>query len=202
VLEFAAAAAAAMEVRAKADAREAARLARSSSLSVVLDYNTLEGSFLITGVLVLMGGLAFSSNAIAPGSLPYYVVVAAIIVLVFGAIGSFTWVLAFELYRALRFADVLTKARQYQDTVLARADEARRAAASLARFRLQAARGHTSPTRRAELVPVRREELAPPGLGASGRRASRGVAHRPELDGRTDKLVPGRTTVRGAGRFS
>ncbi|KAA0161651.1 hypothetical protein FNF27_08145 [Cafeteria roenbergensis] len=130
----AAAAAQAMEAQARQEAREAARAAKESSLSFVFDYNTLEGSFLITGVLVLMGGLAFSSNAIKPGSVAYVIVVAAIVLLVVGALGSFVWILGFELYRSLRFADVLTKARMFQDSVLAKSVRAKRTASVLARF--------------------------------------------------------------------
>ncbi|KAA0148714.1 hypothetical protein FNF29_06496 [Cafeteria roenbergensis] len=134
MLAFAAAATAAIEAKAREEAREAARLAKESSLSFVFDYNTLEGSFLITGVLVLMGGLAFSSNAIEPGTPAYFAVVAAIVLLVAGALGSFVWILGFELYRSLRFADVLTKARLYQDSFLAKQSRAAKASSSLAAF--------------------------------------------------------------------
>jgi hypothetical protein len=131
--QFASVAAAALEVKAREDAIHAAKIARNSSLAFKFDYNALEGSFLITGVLVLIAGLAFSSNALVSGTPQYYVIVFGISLLIAGALLGFLWILGFELYRSLRFADVLTKARAFQDRAKLSAKRRTDAAARLSK---------------------------------------------------------------------
>lgn len=105
------------------EARHAARVAAQSSLRFSFDYNALESSFLITSVLVLLGGIAFSSSALQRGSLMYILVVAVLCTLVILAIVSFGWMLIFELYRSLRFANLIRQARAFQERARVRAKE-------------------------------------------------------------------------------
>lgn len=94
--------------------RRAADLTMKSAVGTVVDYNQLETVFVFTAMLVLLAGMVFNSNAFGSGSVGYIVLTIAVCAIIIGTVLSFTLLIIFEVYRAIRFADVHAAARSLE----------------------------------------------------------------------------------------
>ncbi len=73
---------------------------------VMEDYNHLESTFLISGMLVLLAGLVFNGGGFRVGSAPHHLLTAAVASIVIGATVTFVVLIAVELYKSFRDADL------------------------------------------------------------------------------------------------
>jgi hypothetical protein len=71
---------------------------------VMEDYNHLESTYLISGMLVLLAGLVFNGGGFRVGSVPYHLLTAAVAGIVVFATVAFVVLLAVELYKSFRDA--------------------------------------------------------------------------------------------------
>jgi hypothetical protein len=92
-------------------AREAAIRAVKSTASHVIDYNGLETAFVMSAMLVLLSGMVFNSTAFSVGSPGYVVLTVVVCGVVIGTVVAFVSLVAFEVYRAVRFSGIHEAAR-------------------------------------------------------------------------------------------
>lgn len=88
--------------------------AAQQSAKFVFDYNALESSFLSCAMTVLLCGTMFSSAELETGSIAHVlltVLVASVVVL---SLLAFVGILGFEIWRAIKFAAVMARARLYE----------------------------------------------------------------------------------------
>ncbi len=78
----------------------------------VVNYNVLEGWFLIASVAVILLGMVFSSKGLAPGSTLYSMLVVATVLIICTAIFSFVVLMALEMLRAFKFVNLSSIAGQ------------------------------------------------------------------------------------------
>ncbi len=71
---------------------------------VMEDYNHLESTFLISGMLVLLAGLVFNGRGFRAGTAPYHLLTACVVFIVIAATVSFVVLIAVELYKSFRDA--------------------------------------------------------------------------------------------------
>uniref|UniRef100_A0A7S1GCG6 IPT/TIG domain-containing protein n=1 Tax=Bicosoecida sp. CB-2014 TaxID=1486930 RepID=A0A7S1GCG6_9STRA len=144
--------------------------ARKSAV-FVFDYNQLESSFLSCAMTVLLCGTMFSSAEFSPGSVPHVLLTIVVAGVVGVSLLAFAGILGFEIWRAVKFAAVLAKARVYE---LERLQSLRRALSrGMSRLNI------TSPKarRRANTDDFRRASLAfkaSPGEAGGGSRGGGG----------------------------
>lgn len=80
--------------------------ARSRLLSFVVDYNTLESSFLISSMFILLGGMVFSSAAFKRGSVAYVILTVLVTAMIVISTSVFVYLLVFEVFRAIRYSSL------------------------------------------------------------------------------------------------
>ncbi len=73
---------------------------------VMEDYNHLESTYLVSGMLVLLAGLVFNGRGFPAGSVPYHFLTAAVAFIVISATVTFVVLIAVELYKSFRDADL------------------------------------------------------------------------------------------------
>jgi hypothetical protein len=73
---------------------------------VMEDYNHLESTYLISGMVVLLAGLVFNGGGFRVGSVPYQMLTVVVAAVVIGATIAFVVLLAVELYKSFRDADL------------------------------------------------------------------------------------------------
>jgi hypothetical protein len=73
---------------------------------VMEDYNHLESTYLISGMVVLLAGLVFNGGGFRVGSVPYQMLTVVVAAVVVGATVAFVILLAVELYKSFRDADI------------------------------------------------------------------------------------------------
>jgi hypothetical protein len=74
----------------------------------------LESCFLVSAALVLMAGMVFSADGFTPGSTGYNLLTALVSATIVIATATFTVLLAFEVYRSVKYAEAHALARQVE----------------------------------------------------------------------------------------
>ena len=80
----------------------------------VIDYNHLETAFLTTSIVILMLGMVFTSQGFPAGSVGYDILTAVAVVIIVLSTAVFMSLLAFEVYRSLKFSALNDAARQLE----------------------------------------------------------------------------------------
>lgn len=104
--------------------------AQSSMIKYTFDYNTLESAFLIGSLFILLSGMVFESAAVPRGTTSYTVLSVTVVGVIIFAIVAFLGVLCFELYRSIKFANILAKAREHEMSLSPAAKDGRGRSAS------------------------------------------------------------------------
>lgn len=94
--------------------RRAAALLSKAHVTRVIDYNNLESTFVLTAMLVLLGGMVFNSTAFSKGSVGYVFMTVVVVIIIIGTVLSFVALILFEVYRAIRYANVHAAAREME----------------------------------------------------------------------------------------
>ena len=116
---------------------------RLSLMFVSVDYNYLESSFLVCGVVILIAGMVFTSNGFDVGSVGYGVMTAVTATVILVCVAAFAGLLSFEIYRAVVLAVVHDMARVAEVEAIER---------SLRQRRMKPTRGHSTHARRSTLL--------------------------------------------------
>jgi hypothetical protein len=81
----------------------------------VLCKQLLEGSFLVSAVLVLVAGMVFSADGFTPGSTGYNLLTVAVAGTILSATAAFALLLSFETYRSVKYAEAHLLARRVEE---------------------------------------------------------------------------------------
>ncbi len=79
-----------------------------------MDYNHLESAFLVSGIVILILGMVFSSDGFTPGSFGYDTLAAITSIIILTSSASFGLLLTFEVYRSLKMTSLDLYAREVE----------------------------------------------------------------------------------------
>jgi hypothetical protein len=108
--------------------RLAAR-AHKNQLGFAADFNRLEEALLVSSIVMLAGGMIFDSLVWERGSIPYTVFLILLILIAFVPSFLFFMLLAYEVYRSLKFSSLAAEAQKFDEDRMA---ETKRLARGLA----------------------------------------------------------------------
>ena len=99
-------------------ARSLAAIALQSSAVRVINYNSLESTFVMTAMFVLLSGMVFNSTAFTNGSPPYIVMTVIVCGIIICTVIAFAGLITFEVYRAIRYSGLHAVARTIESATI------------------------------------------------------------------------------------
>jgi hypothetical protein len=166
--------------------------ARCVHVSVCAHGQLLESCFLVSASLVLMAGMVFSADGFTRGSTGYNLLTVLVAGVIIVATSSFAALLAFEVYRSVKFAEAHALARRVEEEALEEAVLGKWRRRTPTAGAGAGASAGSSPRRRSSIMAA----LAR-GSGSFGRRVSAAVGVSPASpdtgpEGAADSAASGR----------